>query len=737
MRVLVSLCHSGPNPSPGYGIAQSIRLGHPNAYIIAKEHDKGATGIHSDVFDEVWLSPAWEMIDQQSHIQDVEDKLNAETLFISGSDTEIRFFFGVQHDHLLLPSSLAIEQTKKPHITIAQKMGLQTPEVCVLASSSQKQIDAFCRNAGWRVWLKGSVYGAKRVSSWTDFLSKVKGMKKDEDLFLQQHVDGYEEGIAFCAYKGVLLDTVYHKKYLVTSEGKTWGGEVSECPAYIVDALRVVVQSLNWSGGGEIEIIREENGNIWVTDWNPRFPAWIYGSALSGKNLPAILVSEALNLSWSTTRLMESKQFIRVVQEIPVKSAFSLTNQVYSRWVSEDTAFKSKNALPSVTSHVEYGTISDTADHMVGISFEEVFGTTRDVSAEINTPCRVLLQSKLQDVLADLVTAQNTISKALGCNVRFAYSVKTDPDSAIIKEVRRSLALADVISTGELLFLRSNGFLNNQIIYNGPVPPQFDYASDPLFCIFADSIESFAQNASNQVAEILGIRICPFGLSSRFGVCIEEYQVYQQLLDTIQKTPVEEIGLSFHFQSSMLGITQWKKHVSNIIFVASQIELLTKKKIVCLDFGGGWTPEDFRMFVQKDVLQLCQTVRAALPFVRDIIFEPGKAISQDVKYTVATVLEKRQYSDKTHIVVDASIADMPQLSIFPHDLYFCDEKNGMLYKAVAGNDAVFGRLCMEHDILASGISIPSSVQAGTKIIISDAGAYDSSMSYVFGMGGGA
>jgi diaminopimelate decarboxylase len=41
---------------------------------------------------------------------------------------------------------------------------------------------------------------------------------------------------------------------------------------------------------------------------------------------------------------------------------------------------------------------------------------------------------------------------------------------------------------------------------------------------------------------------------------------------------------------------------------------------------------------------------------------------------------------------------------------------------------------MEHDIVASNIALPETAQVGDVLVFCDAGAYDRSMSYVFGRG---
>ncbi|HZH33734.1 MAG TPA: hypothetical protein VEX64_02780, partial [Pyrinomonadaceae bacterium] len=51
-----------------------------------------------------------------------------------------------------------------------------------------------------------------------------------------------------------------------------------------------------------------------------------------------------------------------------------------------------------------------------------------------------------------------------------------------------------------------------------------------------------------------------------------------------------------------------------------------------------------------------------------------------------------------------------------------------------GKAHLMGRLCMEHDVVASNVELPSDAKAGDLLVFCDAGAYDRSMSYVFGRG---
>ena len=76
---------------------------------------------------------------------------------------------------------------------------------------------------------------------------------------------------------------------------KAWGGELRPVPENMMDGLRQFCKEYNWTGGGELEYIEDVEGAWHAIDWNPRFPAWIFGGCYAGVNLPAALVQHALH----------------------------------------------------------------------------------------------------------------------------------------------------------------------------------------------------------------------------------------------------------------------------------------------------------------------------------------------------------------------------------------------------------------------------------------------------------
>src|SRR2546423_10038224 len=75
LTVIVSGCHSGPNPSPGLGIALSLRSAFPKARVIGRDFSSAASGLHADVLDEAWVCPPWDGADLAIQWQQLRKRL--------------------------------------------------------------------------------------------------------------------------------------------------------------------------------------------------------------------------------------------------------------------------------------------------------------------------------------------------------------------------------------------------------------------------------------------------------------------------------------------------------------------------------------------------------------------------------------------------------------------------------------------------------------------------------------
>lgn len=740
LTVYVSGLHSGPNPSPGVGVARSLRLAFPDCVLIGVDYSTASSGLHCEVFDRVQVARPWPELDLALHRAHVEEAVARDGAWISCLDLETRWLAsGPVLQGLLIPPPSALPAVSKPYISAGASMGLKIPPFEV-ACNTDWVLHAFCRLHDWNVWLKGPDYEARRVTRWAEFVEAREELSESwstDALFLQANVVGNEESIAFSAYEGELLDAVYMQKRLQTPEGKTWAGSVSEMPPRLAERLEAGARSLNWTGGGELECIRDLHGDLFLIDWNPRFPAWVYGATLAGHNLPGKLV-EAAGFGRATPVRRVADMFTRIVVEVPARMGLPLPMPGPAPSLKRPLA-KHPSGMPALAKRLSRSTpLSQDRAPRSPIPETVVSELAASANAVRTTPCRVLLSGVAESRFS---TAERLAIKGSGVGVRtrIAYSVKTNPAAEFLKLALEHGFLAEVISASELRHVLRTGFSAEQVVINGPAqPPQLRDPRGPRFhAAFADSLESLARwvMRGSPRATFIGARLRLPSTDSRFGVDLSQPNDFGRMIGFLRRLPnSQSLALHFHVASDFIGVEQWWHVCRSAFYWAKNIDDLTDHRIECIDIGGGWFPEDFDRSFGEHVDGVLRDAASALPNLRQIVLEPGKALVQPSMAVLTRVVEVRHLAVGTcQAVVDAAISDLPMASQFPHRL-LVRERSGRWEALGNGPDCLLGRLCMETDVLVRNVGLPEALREGDLLAICDTGAYDASMSYSFGCG---
>ena len=646
MKIYISGLYSGTNPQPGVGVARSLRAGYPDATLIGAEYSNRCSGIHWSELDDIWLQRPWEEMDLDAYGIQVKNLLEDGALWISGVDLEIMWLASIfpdGHPNLLTPPAPALEKIRKPAVTAHRGLPVQIPEF-ISTEKSDWDLHAFCRQHGWKVWLKGPYYEAVRTPSWDSF-ERVRNILSDawstNRLFLQSHVTGYEESVCFCAYQGELVESVYMRKRELTEEGKTWAGEVTEVPEQIGEPLKRIVRELNWTGGAELEMVRDAGDQLWLLECNPRFPAWIHGATITGRNLPASLVERATGLP-ANRRVSTSDEFTRVVLEIPVRAEFplpslpepypgsighslkhpsgtlALAERLQQLQIIEGNANASKNhagandAGGSVRSGEENGDgnrSNGNGHHANGYSLSyppvpESF--VHDLGSydlnSMETPAWMFLESTAASLFKRAADAAKKLSTS-SIQVSYGYSIKTNPDERLLRLAHEAGFFAEAISVLEVQKAISIGFPSDQVILNGPGKwwPRLLSTPAPVHAVFADSLADLRRIVSSLEtkalqAKIVGIRLRPPNTFSRFGVPVDTPKAVKALVSAVETLPRNCVfGIHFHMASSNVGVRQWWHLYESMLRWCRSIERLTRRRIECLDLGGGWFPDDWHV----------------------------------------------------------------------------------------------------------------------------------------------
>ena len=119
---------------------------------------------------------------------------------------------------------------------------------------------------------------------------------------------------------------------------------------------------------------------------------------------------------------------------------------------------------------------------------------------------------------------------------------------------------------------------------------------------------------------------------------------------------------------------------------------------------------------------------AHMTVLENLCYAPVKVL----KRPIAEVRDQANL-DSVEVLVDCSIADLPMTQYYAHKV---EQYRGSTLLGVlsGGKDRILGSICMETDILATGVSFPEFPKCGDKLIFCGAGAYNSSMAWPFARG---
>lgn len=319
---------------------------------------------------------------------------------------------------------------------------------------------------------------------------------------------------------------------------------------------------------------------------------------------------------------------------------------------------------------------------------------------------------------------------------RIHYTLKANPNRALLRLLRGLGAGVDVVSGGELQKARAAGFEGKDIIFGG-VGKTEDELRDALAAkVMLVNVESEAEiRLLNEIAGRMkatapvGIRVNPElnlhaahdyiktgGKGHKFGIPYDEALGVAQAAARLPH--IRLVGLDMHLGSQLSRIEPYKIGAERLLELHTALRASGVTTIKYLDIGGGLgvryddeKPPNLERFA-KMVLPLVESTGLTL------IMEPGRFIIGNAGALVGTVLYRKKSGGKDYIIADTGMTELLRPSHYGafHRIEPVQRPAGQTTADIVGP------VCESGDFLALDREI-ADVQPGDQILVHDVGAY--------------
>jgi diaminopimelate decarboxylase len=359
-----------------------------------------------------------------------------------------------------------------------------------------------------------------------------------------------------------------------------------------------------------------------------------------------------------------------------------------------------------------------------------------EIGRRFGTPCYVYSQSSIETAYEEYARSLDR-TKAMVC-----YSVKANPNLAVLSLLASLGAGFDVVSGGELARVLAAGGDARKTLFSGvgKTAAEIEYAIEKeIGCINVESEPELAR--IDAIAQRLG-RIAPIAFrinpdidarthpyistglrENKFGIA---YQQAESLYGRAARMPgVEVIGIGCHIGSQLTKSAPYAEAAGRIAALADRLARsgITLKHI---DIGGG-----IGIRYKDEVLEpVGSFLDGALGILANrkesLIVDPGRSITGNAGVLLTRVEYVKPGSGRSFLVVDAAMNDLLRPALYGawHDVKAVKERA----KGDAGESVydVVGPVCESADFLAKDRLIAA--REGDLLAIMSAGAYAMSMS---------
>lgn len=400
-----------------------------------------------------------------------------------------------------------------------------------------------------------------------------------------------------------------------------------------------------------------------------------------------------------------------------------------------------REALP-----LSYWNIEASSETSIAIDGVEIAG----VIAEHGSPLHVVRGARLDDVCHEALAP---LAEGHGAEVFFSY--KTNPIAGVLQRIHGHGIGAEVISAYEFWLARRLGVPGERIIYNGPAKSPESIAEairQDTMLINANSagdlklIEAQAKAVGRPANT--GLRVAlPGGWGGQFGVRSDVDEVLHLVRFAIESPHLNFVGLHSHRGATMRTRDDVVGYLEGILDYLDGVYERTGWYPSILDVGGslgcpsstGIDTKEYRLnrALGTDLLapdpNECMTIGAmsqeawrltearashhGVP-MPTVVLEPGRALTADTQFLLASVLDVKTDDALPHVVLDAGMNIAESVANEFHQLipaYAPTAPAEQSYRIV-------GPICTPADVLYNNWRLPEP-SVGDVLAIMDTGAY--------------
>lgn len=367
-----------------------------------------------------------------------------------------------------------------------------------------------------------------------------------------------------------------------------------------------------------------------------------------------------------------------------------------------------------------------------------------DLAEEHGTPLYVYDADR---ALERLRTLQEAFAPQAGAppappgDLLVAYSVKANPNLALLRLLARAGAGADIVSGGELYCALHAGFPPGRIVFAGvgKTTSEMRYGLDSGIRSFhvesAQELDALARVAADLGREApVAIRVNPDVHSptheftrtghaaAKFGVPPDEaLELYRRVAEDPH---LRAAGVDVHIGSQLREGGPFLCALDVMLEVADRVHRELGTRLGYADLGGGFGIEDAEAG-ELDVRSLGGEVAARLRGRgMELIIEPGRFLVGDAGVLVTRVLYLKRSGGKTFVVTDAGMTELIRPSHY----------GGVHAVSPVREDAqgdvevvdIVGPVCEQGDFLARDRLLPVP-PPGALLCVHQAGAYGFTM----------